>query len=142
MPHSTSPEVLPPINVAQIDALIPFLEPFEAAGFAAGRVETREGQVPWFSYNDIVLSFLEALYDNGWITTAFKWPQWQESAWQLVRSPAEIETADATTIQRLLIVHVRKDRFCGGHLADMFEIGHIVALLRRLKAIRATMKSP
>ena len=32
--------------------------------------------------------------------------------------------------------HIHKDRFCEGHLAAMFENGHVVTLLRRLKAIR------
>jgi hypothetical protein len=36
----------------------------------------------------------------------------------------------------LLTTHSRKDRFCEGHLAAMFENGHIVALLRRLRELK------
>lgn len=42
-------------------------------------------------------------------------------------------------MQKLLTTHVRKERFCSGHLAGMIENGHILALLKRLAAIRADM---
>ena len=55
-------------------------------------------------------------------------------------SPKKVERVDATTIQKLLTTHSRADRFCEGHLASMFESGHIVAILWRLRAIREKMK--
>jgi len=39
----------------------------------------------------------------------------------------------------LLTAHVRGDRFVEGHLASVFESGHITAILRRLKQIREEM---
>jgi len=42
-------------------------------------------------------------------------------------------------IRKLLTTHVRKERFCEGHLLAMFESGHIVNVLRRLKGLRSTM---
>jgi len=60
----------------------------------------------------------------------------QDAAGKYVEHPEMIESADTTAIRKLLTTHVRKDQFCEGHLAAMFENGHIVALLRRLKAIR------
>jgi hypothetical protein len=133
-------EGLLPISAKQIDAILPFLDRFEAAGFSAGSWKMPEGQMPWFSFEETVMEFQRALYDNGWVTAAFDWTEWQKSAQEYVDSPKKIEKANATTIQRLLTTHCRADRFCEGHLASMFEKGHIVALLRRLKAIRAKMK--
>lgn len=133
-------EGLVPITARQIDALLPFLERFEAVGFSAGTWTMPEGQIPWFDFNESVMEFHQALYDNGWVTPAFDWTEWQASAEEFVNSPKKIEKADATTIQKLLTTHSRADRFCEGHLASMFENGHIVALLRRLKAIREKMK--
>ncbi len=69
------------------------------------------------------------------MTSGFDWTRWQDSAQEFVDFPAKVETADADTIQKLFTTHVRADRFCEGHLAAMFENGHIVALLRRLRAI-------
>jgi hypothetical protein len=132
---------LSPVTAKQIDAILPFLERFEAADFSAGSWKTPEGQFPSFSFEDVVIEFHQALYDNGWVTPAFDWTEWRRSAQAFVDSPKKIERADATTIQKLLTTHVRANRFCEGHLASMFENGHIVALLRRLKTIRGQMKS-
>lgn len=133
-------EGLLPITAKQIDALLLFLDRFEAVGFSAGSWKMPEGQFPWFDFNEVIMEFHQALYDNGWVTPAFDWTEWQESAKKFVDSPKKIERADATTIQKLLTTHSRADRFCEGHLASMFENGHIVALLRRLKVIRGKMK--
>jgi hypothetical protein len=124
----------------QIDATLPFLDRFEAAGFSAGSWKMPEGQMPWFSFEDVVMEFHKALYDHGWVTPAFNWTEWQRSAQEFVDSPQKVERADDATISKLFTTHVRVDRFCEGHLAAMFENSHVVALLRRLKAIRATMK--
>lgn len=32
---------------------------------------------------------------------------------------------------------MRQDRFCDGHLGDIFEPGHLLAILRRLRELRA-----
>jgi len=133
-------EGLLPITAKQIDALLPFLKRFDAVGFSAGTWKMPEGQFPWFDFNEAVMEFNQALYENGWVTPAFDWTEWQASAEEFVNSQKKIEKADAMTIQKLLTTHSRADRFCEGHLASMFENGHIVALLRRLKTIRETMK--
>lgn len=133
-------EGLLPITAKQIDALLPFLERFESAGFSPGSWKIPEGQFPWFDVNKVVMEFNQALYDNGWVTPAFDWTEWQPSAQEFVDSPQMIGKADAKTIQKLLTTHSRADRFCEGHLAAMFENGHIVALLRRLKTIREKMR--
>jgi hypothetical protein len=43
---------------------------------------------------------------------------------------------DAETIRKIFTTHAQKERYGAGHLASMFENGHIVALLRRLKEIK------
>jgi hypothetical protein len=110
----------------QIDAILPFLERFEAAGI---------------DFDAVVPEFVQALYEHGWVSPAFDWTEWQQSAQEFVDSPRKVEKADAAVIQKLLTTHVRTDRFCEGHLASMFENGHIGALLRRLQTIRAKMNS-
>lgn len=131
-------EGLPTVTDKQIDAILPFLDRFEAADFFAGTwKEVEEGRLPYFIYDDAVTEFNQALYDNGWVTPAFDWGEWQESARMVVDSPAKIGKADTRTILKLFTTHVRADRFCEGRLATMFENGHIVALLRRLRKIRS-----
>lgn len=91
-----------------------------------------------FEYSELVNSFQAALYQNGWVTP-FDCGARQEVAAQYVESPGRITFADAATLGMLLTTHVRQERFCDGHLAAMFENGHIVAILRRLKEIRDEM---
>jgi len=85
------------------------------------------------------MDFIQVLYDNDWVTPKFDWTEWQESAHQYIESPEKVELADAVTIQKLLTTHACADRFCEGHLASMFENGHILALLRRLQTLRSEM---
>ena len=94
--------------------------------------------MPWFNYDEAVMEFEQILYANDWVTPKVDWDEWQDVAEEYVDSPEKIQSADVVTVQKLFTTHVRKDRFCEGHLASMFESGHIVALLRRLKEIRET----
>ena len=81
---------------------------------------------------------MQILYANDWVTPEVDWVQWQDVAVEYVGLQEKIDSADVLTLKKLFTTHVRKDRFCEGHLATMFENGHIVALLRRLKEIRET----
>ena len=124
----------------QIDAILPFLDRFKADGFTVGTWNNPTDQMPWFSFDEAVSEFQQVLYENGWIASSFEWPDWQETAQEFVETPAKIEAADTRTIQKLLTTHIRKERFCEGHLAAMFENRHIMALLLRLKQIRANQE--
>lgn len=128
---------LTPPTLEQIDALMPFLDKFELAEFSAGTWKIEEGHFPWFNFDEVVMEFVQVLYGNNWVTPQFDWTEWQDSAKQYIESPEMVESADAATIQKLLTTHARADRFCEGHLASMFENGHILALLQRLKVLRA-----
>jgi hypothetical protein len=124
-----------PVSEQQIDALLPFLDDFEAVGFKPGEWNSDS---PSFKYNGPVVAFAQALYKNGWIIP-FDWGEWQATAQKLVDSHDLLAAADLETIRKLLTIHSRKDRFCERHLAAMFENGHIVAVLQRLKDIREEM---
>jgi hypothetical protein len=128
------------ITAKQFDAILPFLDAFERMGFKCGEwPDASESLIPHFTGSDPVEAFVQTLNDNGWIED-FDWGGWQDTAAQYVDSPERLASADPETIRRLLTMHVRKNRFCEGHLACMFENGYIVALLRRLKDIRNELK--
>jgi hypothetical protein len=127
-----------PVKPEQIDALLPFLDKFDAVGFSAGTWLTlAPGHSSWFIFDEVVKEFIQVLYDNDWVTPQFDWGEWQESAQQYIESPEKVESADTETIQKLLTTHVRANRFCEGYLASMFENGHILDILRRLREIRS-----
>ena len=129
-----------PIAKEQIDAILPFLDCFEAEDFSIDARIDEPSQVPGFVLSEHAMKFYDALYDNGWVAMEFDWPVWQHKAKDYVNSPDSIGATDAQTIQKLFTTHVRKERFCEGHLTSMFRIGHITALLRRLREIRDTME--
>jgi hypothetical protein len=66
----------------------------------------------------------------------FDWGEWQPRAHALYRDPQALGRARLSTLRRLLTLHVRKDRFCEGHLAAMLAEGHIQAILRRIAELR------
>jgi hypothetical protein len=129
------------ITSKQFTAILLFLDTFEKTGFKCGEwsIASESPVIPHFTFTKSVESFVQALYDNGWIEQ-LDWTKWQEKAAQYIDSPNLLASADTETIRNLLTTHVRKDYICEGHLAAMFENGHIVALLRRLKEIREEMK--
>jgi hypothetical protein len=119
----------------QIDAILSFLDRFTEKRFTARTWHAPPCEMPWFIFCDSVSEFYQLLYDNNWIDSTFAWTDWEEGL-EYIGNPNKVQSADTETIRKLLTAHVRNDRFCTGHLADMFANGHIVALLRRLKDIR------
>ncbi|MFO0914386.1 MAG: DUF6508 domain-containing protein [Pirellulales bacterium] len=122
-------------TTAQIDVLLPFLDKFTVDGFQAGTWQSPPGQLPWLDYQDSVIKFQKLLYEHGWIDP-FDWVAWRTTAQEYILQPNKLASADLDVLRKLLTTHVRQDRFCEGHLASMFQNGHIVAILQRLKGIR------
>lgn len=81
-----------------------------------------------------VMAFSRSFHDSG-LFIPFDWPSWQNEAERICADPSLIQKADLETIRRLLTTHVRKERFCEGHLASLCESGHIVSVLKRLKQL-------
>ena len=124
-----------PITAKRIDAILPFLDAFESMVIKGGE-SSIASSVTAYEGSDPIEAFVVALYGDGWIEQ-FDWEKWQETAAQYIASPDLLASVDAETIRKLLTTHVRKDQVSEGHLAAMFENGHILALLRRLKEIRS-----
>ncbi len=123
----------------RMDALLEFPPRFEPDGTAADECMSEEGDGcltdPAFDPSPELAAFEQALYGYGWIAE-FDWPDWQDEATRLVGAPGALKTAGVGTLQKLFTSHLRKERFCEGHLAAMFECGHLAAALRRLKELR------
>lgn len=90
--------------------------------------------MPHLQYGPVVQHMIEMAYDIG-LVAPFDWSSWQGEAERLIENPAALERADLDTLQKLLTLHIRKDRFCEGHLEAMRECGHLVAILRRIGEI-------
>jgi len=123
----------PEISKANILAILKYILVFEGEGFEPGEMVTDRG-MPYYSYNNEVLNFVQDLYDNN-IIYSFDWPAWEKEAENLYNDPEALASADLDTLRKLLTVHVRKDRFSEGHLADVIRDGHVLDILRGLKGL-------
>ena len=134
-----SKDSVPEIGLQQIDAILKYLPLFEKQDYQFGQWVEQEGQFPYFSFSPEVDEFISTLYEQGMIIP-FDWRSWSEEAERYQTDPEALEAADLLTLRKLLTAHVRADRFVEGHLASVFESGHITAILRRLKQIREKMQ--
>jgi len=129
---------IPEIGIQQIDAILEYLPVFERMDFQPGQWVEREGQLPYFAFSTEVEGFTHALYQQS-IIFPFDWRNWSEEAKRYQSDRDALEASDLLTLRKLLTAHVRADRFVEGHLAGLFQSGHIAAILRRLKHIRDGM---
>src|SRR5436190_8360569 len=128
---------------ARIDRLLAFLPGLESdtpIGDWRGGDRNADGSitVPYFEPSDFLLRFVAACSEGGWVRSDFDWGAWQDEAVKYVEDPDLLAQANLDTIERLLTLHIRRDRFYEGHLVWAVESGHITALLRRLEDIRGT----
>ena len=119
------------LGEGSIGAILKFLPVLESPGFAFGELVAQPGQFGYARMAPEVDAFVQALYDNGWVEP-FDWSKFQDEAIGYFENPSRLETVGVDTVRKLLTLHVRKDRFCDGHLLEMLEKGHIQAILRRL----------
>jgi len=66
----------------------------------------------------------------------YDWTKWQEKAISYYKNPELLKEADLVDIVKLITLHVRKEKFCGGHLLDMIQSGHMNKILGRIRKIR------
>jgi len=128
-----------PVSREQIRAIAKFLRSFEAmkpedfshsvrlnsdVGYGIGHIE----------FHPVVHEFRKACYENGFVQP-FGWTEWQREALRYMNSPAVVAAARLATCIKLITAHIRCERFGDGHLQEVFESGHLTAVLRRLKQL-------
>ena len=83
---------------------------------------------------EAIHEFIELAGANDFMVP-FDWPSWHEDALQYFEGPEMLDAASLGAIQKLITFHVRKERFCEGHLPEMVRSGHICSILRRLSEL-------
>lgn len=123
------------IAPAQREAMLAFIPVLEDPAFCPGHViPLAEDGLPEEAFIKLVSRFMDACYKNGMVVK-FKWEEWDAEAARLRDDPACLEGADLPTLRRLLTWHVRQNRFTRDHVATMIASGHMLAVLKRLKAL-------
>jgi hypothetical protein len=82
-----------------------------------------------------VQSLLRETHRAG-LVTSFDWPTWMTGRGrELTGHPEAIAAATLEECRRLLVAHLRRDRFVDGHLQAMIDSGEIPMVLRRAEEI-------
>jgi len=125
------------ITEKNIDKILKFLPYFEDKNSQFYELK-KEGNTLIFPYiySVEVMAFMDVLRTEN-IIFPFDWVKWQNEAIKYFNDPELIESADILTLRKLLTLHIRKDRFCDGHLASVIDYGHLLSLLKRLKKLRS-----
>lgn len=127
------------LSQEQLDAILAFLPMLERPGFVAGTWGGGAGQLPSWQPSAEAAAFLETLRATGFLVV-FDWVAWADEARRLTDGgAAALAEADLPTLRRLLSAYIRAERFVEGTLAARFADGQIVAVLRRLAAIRVAL---
>jgi hypothetical protein len=87
---------------------------------------------PFPIYDEDVDEFFKRVGQRGWIDVGYK----PEEAARMLADAEFIKQASLEQIKTMLTYCVRGERFCDGHRESLLSGGQIVALLKRLKAIR------
>jgi hypothetical protein len=80
--------------------------------------------------------FVERAYEHDWVYS-FDWPEWQDEAKRLSDDPSLLRDATIATLRKLITAHIRKERFCEGHLRSARHAGALTAILCRLRELGA-----
>lgn len=125
----------PAPSAADIDAALAFLPVLERPDFQASRW-TREGSwLPRLVDAPEVRQLQQVLARPGFVV-AFDGQAWGEEAKRYQSEPEALAAAPLVDVCRLITMHLRTDRFVGGHFASVVASGQVAALLRRLREIR------
>ncbi|MBD2253389.1 hypothetical protein H6G14_19105 [Nostoc parmelioides FACHB-3921] len=123
------------VTLQNIDNVLTFLTLFSSQNCQLYDIQTEPLTLDPYCYSKEFNRFITALYAGNFVIS-FDWTNWQDEANRFVTNPELLNLADISTIQKLLTSHVRKERFCSGHLAQMIDNGHLLTILQRLQAIR------
>jgi hypothetical protein len=79
-------------------------------------------------YHPSVIALRKSFYENHFVQP-FDWVKWQSTAVKIFNEPNRLSKATLKTCPKLITLHVRKDRFVGGHFGEMVRCGHIAVIL-------------
>jgi hypothetical protein len=90
-------------------------------------------------YHPAVIALMEAFRENHFVQP-FEWGHWGGNAAKIFEDANQLSNATLETCIKLITLHVRQDRFNGGHFGEMVRSGHISAILHRLAALRESIR--
>lgn len=133
------------LTLDRIDELLRFLPLFDVPGREytiawAGNERTSSGAVtlPYPVYCEDVLEFFLLAGQPWWSDFEYE----PRKAYRMLYDDRFVETCTLDQIRTMLTYCVRGERFSDGHWEHVLQQGRIVALLKRLAALRAAAQAP
>jgi O-acetyl-ADP-ribose deacetylase len=124
------------ITRKNLEGILAFVKLFTNKEAKLYDIQTKPLTFEPYCYSKEFHQFITFLYQENFIIS-FDWLAWQQQADSFVTNPELLTVADISTLQKLLTTHIRKERFCSGHLAAMIDNGHLLLIFQRLQAIHA-----
>jgi len=126
------------ITLNTINTVLTFLPLFKSQNAKLDEFQIETSLLDPYRSSNELNNFIKTLYRENFVIS-FDWVAWQDEAKCFINNPKLLDSADISTIQKLLTTHIRKERFCSCHLATVINNGHILAIMNRLAAIAADM---
>lgn len=117
-------------SLKNIDNLLKFYDYFNNPQNQFFQVDTEKSIMDPYNYSFQTIQFISALYENHFIQP-FDW-----SSFNTLEYVERLETANITTITKILTAYIRADRFCSGSVAHLIKEGHLLRILDRLMEIK------
>jgi hypothetical protein len=144
MKNTDGRPMLRPSLTERLDELAAFLPIFEDSGFSFGSwiggkpMPHLQLHMPSFVPSDPAEAFVRMAHDMGWVLPDLAWKSWKDGgeAGELLNNSETLARATPEQLAKLLTVLVRQDRFVEGSLAQAFDSGFLVAIVRRADALR------
>jgi hypothetical protein len=129
----------------RMGGLAAFLPVFSAPDFSFGEWQAPEPReegvtiLSYFAFSAEASGFIQATYSLGLIRTDLNWPSWHRTpdGHALISDPKRVASASAEELANVLTTLVRGDRFAEGALADAWESGVLLAVVRRAAELAA-----
>ncbi len=122
------------ITLKNIAAVLVFSRLFSDKETKLYDIQTEPLTCDPYCYSKEFLQFITSIYEENFVIS-FDWPACLNTAHHFVTNPELLALPDISTLQKLFTTHVRQERFCSGHWAQMIENGHFLAIFNRLQAI-------
>lgn len=119
-----------PITPEKVDELLRFIPLFEVPG--------RDFLKEWDKYPvyaDEVMEFYRLAGQHCWSDYGYV----PTEAYEMVHDDEFIERATLEDVKTMLTYCVRGERFADGHWWNMLKTGRVVAILKRLRSLRASI---
>ncbi len=130
----------------RISYLTEFIPLFEAPDYCFGKwiegVKTDDGYtIGYCEYSEEAGLFIDAVYEHELVLMDFNWPEWSlnREAEQLRDCPEILASASLDQVMQLFTTVIRQDRFCDGVIADAFNSGLLLNILRRMAVLSGEM---